>query len=163
MQSQRLKRRKFGSAALLLLIGLGTVYQSFEYTIGSAARMGPGYYPLMLGFLLILFGVLIFVLPDSAEDMALMDQGAEQTEKPEPLISRARPWVAIVVSMLIFILVGKYGGLVPATFILIFVAALGDAANNLKNAFFLAVGVTLAAVGVFHYGLQLQFPLFTWG
>lgn len=167
MQSQRLKRRKYGSGLLLLLMGLGAVYQSFEYTIGSAARMGPGYYPLMLGILLVVFGIMILVLPDSAEDMALMDSMLEQGETEETtaksLAEHIRPWIAIVASMLIFIWVGKYGGLVPATFALIFIAALGDRANSLKSALFLGIGVTLAAVGLFHYGLQLQFPLFTWG
>lgn len=167
MQSQRLKRRKYGSGMLLLLMGLGAVYQSFEYTIGTAARMGPGYYPLILGILLVVFGIMILVLPDSAQDMALMDNMEEAKEQEEAvaltLAQHMRPWIAIVVSMLTFILVGKYGGLVPATFALIFIAALGDRANGVKSALFLAIGVTLAAIALFHYGLQLQFPLFTWG
>lgn len=166
MQSQRLKRRKYSSGMLLLLMGLGAVYQSFEYTIGTAARMGPGYYPLVLGVLLVVFGIMILVLPDSAQDMALMADMEESKEQEEAkelgLVQHVRPWIAIVLSMLIFILLGKYGGLVPATFALIFIAALGDRANSIKSAFFLAVGVTLAAIGLFHYGLQLQFPLFTW-
>ncbi len=61
------------------------------------------------------------------------------------------------------IVIGKWGGLVPATFAMILVAALGDRKNSVRSAFFLALGVTAAAVAIFHYGLQLQFPLFTWG
>lgn len=166
MKEQLLKRRKLASSALLLVLGLGTVMQSMEYTIGSASRMGPGYFPLMLGVLLIAFGVMIFILPDDGQELALLDGMEDEEEDAQPSLSlseKFRPWIAIVSSMLLFILVGKYGGLVPATFVLIVVAALGDKANSIKSAIFLGIGVTLAAVGLFHYGLQLQFPLFTWG
>lgn len=166
MKEQLLKRRKLASTALLLVLGLGTVMQSMEYTIGSASRMGPGYFPLMLGVLLIAFGVMIFILPDDGQELALLDGMEDEEEEAPPSLSlseKFRPWIAIVASMLLFILVGKYGGLVPATFVLIVVAALGDKANSIKSAIFLGIGVTLAAVGLFHYGLQLQFPLFTWG
>lgn len=164
MNKQLLKRRKLASSGLLIVLGLGTVMQSLEYTIGTASRMGPGYFPLSLGVLLLVFGVLIFVLPDDSQELALLGEPSDDTEeKSMSWGERVRPWIAIVASMLLFILVGKYGGLVPATFILILVAALGDKANSLKSSIFLAIGVTLAAVGLFHYGLQLQFPLFTWG
>lgn len=163
MKNKILKRRKLASTGLLLVLGLGTVMQSTEYTIGTASRMGPGYFPFMLGILLIAFGMLIFVLPDAAEELAAAELSGSEEQEPSSFSARARPWVAIVASMLIFILLGKYGGLVPATFVMISVAALGDKANSLKSSIFLAAGVTLAAVGMFHYGLQMQFPLFTWG
>lgn len=146
-----------------MALGLGTVMQSLEYTIGTASRMGPGYFPLVLGVLLVAFGVLIFVLPDDSQELALLGDAPEVEEESISWIERVRPWIAIVASMLLFIVLGKYGGLVPATFVMILVAALGDKSNSLKSAIFLGIGVTLAAIGMFHYGLQLQFPLFTWG
>ena len=60
------------------------------------------------------------------------------------------------------IILGTYGGLVPATFSLVFISALGDHNNSVKQSFWLAVGVTAFTVAVFHYGMQMQFPLFTW-
>lgn len=159
MKLQEKYRKRASSAVLLILLGLIAVYQSFDYNIGTAARMGPGYFPLMLGFLLLLLAGLVFISPDESEEQAPVEHKA----KAELWRRRARPWVAIVGSMLLFIVLGKWGGLVPATFVMILVAALGDAKNTLKSAFFLAAGVTAAAVAVFHYGLQLQFPLFNWG
>ncbi len=159
MKLQEKYRKRASSAVLLILLGLIAVYQSFDYNIGTAARMGPGYFPLMLGFLLLLLAGLVFISPDDTEEQAHVAQQL----KAESWGRKARPWLAIVGSMLLFIVLGKWGGLVPATFAMILVAALGDAKNTVKSAFFLAVGVTAAAVAVFHFGLQLQFPLFTWG
>ena len=159
MKIQENYRKRASSAALLIFLGLIAVYQSFDYNIGSAARMGPGYFPLMLGILLLLLAVLVFISPEAAEEEA----AASQEGDSQPWGQKARPWLAIVASMLLFIVIGKWGGLVPATFVMILVAALGDHKNSVKSAFFLALGVTAAAVAIFHYGLQLQFPLFTWG
>lgn len=159
MKLQENYRKRASSAALLIFLGLIAVYQSFDYNIGSAARMGPGYFPLMLGILLLLLAVLVFISPEAAEEEA----AATQEVDSQPWGQKARPWLAIVASMLLFIVIGKWGGLVPATFAMILVAALGDRKNSVRSAFFLALGVTAAAVAIFHYGLQLQFPLFTWG
>lgn len=62
-----------------------------------------------------------------------------------------------------FILIGKFGGLVPATFALVFISAMGDRQHTVRSAALLAVGVTLLGVAVFSWALQLQFPLFRWG
>lgn len=62
-----------------------------------------------------------------------------------------------------FILLGKYGGLVPATFALVFIAAMGDRQHTVRSAALLAVGVTILGIAVFSWALQLQFPLFRWG
>jgi hypothetical protein len=42
-------------------------------------------------------------------------------------------------------------------------SALGDPKNSVKASFWLAIGVVAFAIVAFHYGLQLQFPLFSWG
>ena len=65
--------------------------------------------------------------------------------------------------MVSFVVIGVYGGLVPASFALVFVSALGDRRNTLKQAFLLAVGMVVIAIVIFRWALQLQLPLFTWG
>ena len=62
-----------------------------------------------------------------------------------------------------FVVFGVYGGLVPATFLSVFIAAMGDRTNSIRDAVILAAGVTLAGVLIFVYGLSMTFPLFTWG
>lgn len=153
-------KHKYYSAGLMLFIGVGTALGSLQYDRGTLDRMGPGYFPLLLGILLAFIGILIAVTPDSTDEK----HADAQPEAFGAIVRRRlRPWSAIVGSIIAFIVIGTFGGLVPATFVLIFVAALGDPKNSLKASFWLAVGVTVFAIAVFHYGLQLQFPLFSWG
>ncbi len=153
-------KQKFLSAGLMVLIGIGTTVGATEYQLGSLARMGPGYYPLALGVILTLLGLLIAFTPDSPDEV-VADHGRRHFM--ETVRSHVRPWVACIGGMLAFIVLGKWGGLVPATLVLIFVAAQGDPKNSLKASLLLAIGVTVFAVAVFRYGMQMQFPLFSWG
>ena len=153
-----LTRKDWYAAFLCVIMGVGLIWGSFGYGIGTWERMSPGYFPLLLGVFLVLIGLLLMVAPEKVE--------ADQTspnESSSRWIERTRPWLCVVAGILVFIGVGTYGGLVPATFLLIIISALGDINNTLKSALALAVGVTVAAIVVFHYGLQMQFPLFTWG
>lgn len=153
-------KQKYYSAGFMLLIGVATALGSLGYGTGTLARMGPGYFPLLLGILLALIGILIAITPDSADEIA-----ADADHEPFATVvrRRIRPWSAAIGSIVAFIVLGKYGGLVPATFVLIFGSSLGDPKNSLKASFWLAVGVVAFAIAAFHYGLQLQFPLFSWG
>ena len=63
----------------------------------------------------------------------------------------------------VFVLLGAYGGLVPATFASVFIAAMGDRKNTWKSAALLGVVMVVFGVIVFHYGLRVQLPLFAWG
>lgn len=156
-------RREWYSALLMIFIGLGTTWGSLDYNVGTLARMGPGYFPMLLGIVLTFIGVLIFVSPAYVGDEPEEEKAAAQPQVAKAYMRHVRPVVATVAAMLIFIAVGKYGGLVPATFLLIFISAQGDRANTLKASLWLAAGVTASAVGIFHYGMKMQFPLFSWG
>jgi hypothetical protein len=70
-----------------------------------------------------------------------------------------RGWVCVVAGPLMFILFGAYGGLIPATFMCVFVSALGDRTATLKASLLLAAGVTAFGVLLFHYVLKIPFPL----
>ena len=51
----------FGAGAMFFLVGLGALWFGREYEVGTAAQMGPGYFPRALGIGLLVFGA-IFVL-----------------------------------------------------------------------------------------------------
>ena len=72
-----------------------------------------------------------------------------------------RGWLCILGGALAFVVLGQHGGLVPASFVSVFVAALGDRNNSVRDAALLAALMTLLGVVVFHYGLHLLLPLFT--
>lgn len=146
-------RHRLYCAALPIILGMGAVYNSKDYTLGTLSNMGPGYYPTLLGYLLIGLGLLVAFVPEA---------GGKNDHKPlrEIITVHLRAWAAVAGGLILFIVLGQYTGLVIATFTLIFVAALGDRKNSLKVCFWLAVGVVVFAVAVFHYGMQMQFPLF---
>lgn len=158
----RFNRKEIWSSALLLFLGMATVIGSSNYQIGTLARMGPGYFPLMLGVILMALGLLIAFSPnleggpDTGDDDG---DGLEVLSKS----SQFKTWLLVILSVVAFVVVGKYGGLVPATFIMTTLSAMADRGNSLKTSVIAGIALTLMTVAVFHYGLQMQFPLFTWG
>jgi len=151
MRAFRFKRDVY-AAGLMMLIGIGTVTGSLEHDVNTLARIGPGFFPLLLGTALI--GVSALMLAAAA--------GAAEAE-PARRAPSLRAWLCVTAAVVAFIVIGRYGGLVPASFVVVLLAALGDESNSLKEALALAVGLTVLAVAIFHYGLQMQFPLFRWG
>ncbi|NYT77760.1 tripartite tricarboxylate transporter TctB family protein [Alcaligenaceae bacterium] len=146
-------RRELYSAGFMLVVGIGTTLGSLNYPLGEVQSMGPGYYPLLLGVVLTVLGALTIATPLTSHD-----KGTKSIWRGNP-----RAWAAVTVGIGAFIVVGHYGGFVPAAFVLVGIAALGDPKNTLKSAFVLGLSVTIVAVLVFHYGMRMQFPLFQWG
>lgn len=153
----RFNRKELWSAALMVFIGMATVIGSTNYNIGSLARMGPGYFPMVLGVILMILGIIALVSP------SLEGGPAGDGMEILPAATQIKTWFLVVFSVGAFVVVGKYGGLVPATLILTTLSTLADKGNSVKTAVMVGVILTLMTVAVFHYGLQMQFPLFTWG
>lgn len=149
-----INRKEALSAILIMLIGCATIIGSFNYSIGTLSRMGSGYFPLVLGIALIIIGILMLVSSPVKPD----NDSSIDKEKPQ-----YRAWGCVIISIVLFIVLGKFGGLVPATFALVAVSALANSSNTLKTALFLSGATTVIAVIIFHYGLQMQIPLFRWG
>ncbi|MEI2418204.1 tripartite tricarboxylate transporter TctB family protein [Orrella sp. JC864] len=152
--SKRIIRRELLGAGLVIALGIAVIIGGYSYQVGTLSRMGPGMFPILLGFLLVFLGVLMLISikalpPDDEED----DTGPPQW----------RGWGCILAGLIAFMFFGKYGGLAPATFALVFISALGDREHTLRSALLLAVGVTIVGALIFSWGLQLQFPLFRWG
>lgn len=54
-------RQDFWSGAMFVAIGLGFAWKATSYQMGTAARMGPGYFPFWLGMVLALIGVIVLL------------------------------------------------------------------------------------------------------
>ncbi|WP_454726245.1 MULTISPECIES: tripartite tricarboxylate transporter TctB family protein [Cupriavidus] len=152
-------KKDYYGGALMTLIGLASVTAGLQYRTGTLEHMGPGFFPVAVGALLALVGVLI----------ALSARGEKAAAAPVPGhdhgqgLPDLRGCVCIVLGVLAFLLLGKYGGLIPATFAIVFISALGDRSNTVKQAILLALAMCVIAAVVFWWALQLQLPLFTWG
>lgn len=134
-------------------IGVGAMLEGSSYQMGTLGRMGPGFFPAALGTLLALVGVAIAVA------------GRFAATEPDEILARPewRGWACIAASIVAFVVLGAYGGLLPATFAIVFISALGDRQNTFFSALVLALLMAAVCVVVFWWALQLQFPLFAWG
>lgn len=145
--------RDYYGGALMFLLGLGAILQGRTYSIGTLSRMGPGFFPVALGVILALAGAAI----------AISARFAERESEDKALPPEWRGWACISLSIVAFVVLGKYGGLVPATFAIVFISALGDRENTVKGALVLALAIIVICLVVFWWALRMQFPLFGWG
>ena len=144
-------RRDYYAGGLMVLIGGGAAVVGSQYQMGSLTRMGPGFFPTALGVLLAILGIVIAGTAAYSPTPA----AAGPAMRPD-----WRGWLCIAGGAFLFIALAGHGGLVPATFACVFVAAMGDRTNSWKEAALLAAGVTFFGTLLFAYLLQISIPVF---
>lgn len=149
---RRLNLKDLLGGALMLLLGTGAALQASHYQIGSLRDMGPGYVPMALGIILATTGALIMLVGLRTVPVLALTR----------LPPEWRGWFCICAGMVAFAVIGAYGGLLPATFACVFIAALGDRSNTLAAATVLAALMTLVCFIVFWWLLKVQLPLIGW-
>lgn len=147
------RNKDYLGGGLMAVIGLAAMLDGLTYQVGTLARMGPGFFPVALGTILALAGIAI----------ALNGRLAAQPDAIESWRPEWRGWFCIGLGIVAFVVLGKYGGLLPASFAIVFLSALGDRQNTIKNALVLGLAILVVCIVVFWWALQLQFPLFSWG
>jgi hypothetical protein len=145
---------------LLLVVGIAVVVAGVGYGVGTLRSMGSGFFPVVLGVLLALIGTALLFSAGRVPGGAAGTPPAETAHLAGPVV-QWRGWLCILGAALAFVVLGEHGGLVPASFASVFIAAMGDRGNGVRAAATLAALLTAAGAVVFHYGLQLM-PLFTW-
>ena len=116
------------------------------YQMGSSVRMGPAYFPVVLGGILAFLGAL--VLLDS-----LVETGSKVAK------FHFRPLLFIAVSSLAFAYLLKPLGLVLASVVLVFISAFGGHEFKWKEVAIMSVVLVIFSVLVFVKGLSLPFPV----
>jgi Tripartite tricarboxylate transporter TctB family len=147
--------RDYCGGALMSLLGIAAIVAGRSYNIGTLSRMGPGFFPVSLGVILALAGVAIAVGARFASRAPAQDS--------KVLPPEWRGWICICLSIVAFVVLGKYGGLLPATFAIVFISALADRQNTILSATVLALAIVAVCLVVFWWALQMQFALFSWG
>ena len=142
------------AGALMLVLGLGSIYAGLGYNVGSLSHMGSGFFPVAVGTVLVLCGLAIAFSAGAPDPHAT----AQPALRPE-----WRAWCCIVMGIAAFVVLGRYGGLLPATFAIVFISALGDRDNTWVSALILAAAMCAICTVVFWWALKLQFPLLSWG
>jgi hypothetical protein len=145
------QKRDFYAGTLLIVFGGVAVIEARQNPFGTLMHMGPGFFPTVLGVILISLGVLI----------AGMSFGS--LHEPDRILPE-RPewwgWACIIAGPIAFMIFGEYGGMAPATFACVFVSALGDRSATLKSSLLLALGITVFGCLLFSYVLHVPFPIF---
>ena len=145
----------FWSGLFFFALGVLAIYLSRDYPMGSALQPGPGYFPTWLGGIMIGFGVVIGGLAFKLE--ADPNQAAEFREWA------FRPWLVLTAALSVYaLLMDADVGFVPSLMVLIIGCALAHKDVRWRETLVLSVLVTAGAVGIFHFGLGLPYPLFWW-
>lgn len=134
-------------AAFFIGLGLFFAQQSLSVELGTAFRMGPGYFPLILALVLIVLGVVILIDAIRVES--------------EPIGHIAWRGIFFILPAPIFFGLTVRGlGFVPSIFLTGLIAGFASQKMKPSVALLLAAGLTLFAVIVFSYALGLPFRRF---
>jgi hypothetical protein len=150
-------QKDFFSGLMFMVAGIAFAWGATNYSIGDGARMGPGYFPLMLGILLTIIGgaVVFSAMVVETEDGDKIGKGAW------------KPLGFIIGSNVIFgIMLGgipKIGipamGLIVGIYALVFVASLAGEEFKAKEVAILATVLAVGSYLAFIVLLKLQFPV----
>ncbi len=135
----------FWSGTMFVVLGVLFIVLSRQYQLGTAAKMGPGYFPTVLGGILAVLGGMIVL-------------SAFSKTNPEAKLSPVgwRELFLLLGGVLLFAILLPKLGLIVSLWVLIFVSALGSHEFNFKETFLSAIVLSVLGWGVFAKGLELQ-------
>ncbi len=140
--------KDFWSGMMFLGTGAASMVIAREYRFGTTLRMGPGYFPSVLGGILILFGIYVMVM------------GLRRSQKIQGGWS-LRALIVLPLSMVLFGVVMQRGGFIPALAALIFGSAAAGREFKFIEVLLCTVLLTGLSVAIFIWGLGLPYPLIT--
>ena len=141
--------KDFYAGLIFVGFGIAALVVGSNYTMGSAARMGPGYFPRILGILLIVLGSALAL-------RALRLQGAAIPRW------KWRPTLTVLGSVVLFGLIVNTVGLVFSTIALIVLASSASPEFRPKESLVSGALLAILAVCVFVIGLKLQISVWPW-
>jgi putative tricarboxylic transport membrane protein len=138
--------RDFWAGLLFVAIGAGTLLFSLNFSMGTAARMGPGYFPRALGCLMMVLGAASVLRGISRQGVAIGGW-------------RWRPLVITLGSVVIFGLIVPHVGLALSTIFLVFAASTASHEFRPIEAAIASVLMAVLCIAVFVYMLGIQLPV----
>jgi Tripartite tricarboxylate transporter TctB family len=152
-------QKDFFSGLLYMAIGIAFAWGATNYSVGTGARMGPGYFPLILGVCMaILGGIITFkaLVVESAHGDG--DKIGSWAWKPLFFIIAANLAFGLLLGGLPSIRFPAFG-LMAAIFALTFISALAGEEFDLKEVFILAIILCIMSYAAFVLLLKLQMPV----
>lgn len=138
--------KDFWSGVIFVCFGLAAVLIGRDYSMGTAGRMGPAYFPTILGGLLAVIGLVavvrsMFRSGDTIERFAIKEI------------------ILVLLAVLLFGLIVRGAGLLPAVIVLVMLSGFASVKFRLLQSIMLAVGLAIFAVLVFVKALGLPMPI----
>lgn len=137
--------------------GLLVVNGSLDHEVGSLRRMGPGYFPLLLG-LGLCFLAIVVLLDDARNTMP--ERSEPEADGPLRLTHRLRLTVLPLLGILLFALLIRTLGFIPAVLACCTTAGLAHAGNPLHEILLIALIMAVFGSAVFVFGLGVPIRLF---
>lgn len=144
--------RDFLAGLFYIFIGASGWYMALDYPFGSALRMGPGYFPIVLSAIMICFGILIMLM-GIKNNIKLKGNWSIRALIVLPIATAAFGWLM------------EEAGFIPAMLVLIPLSAASGREFEWKEISMLTVGLTILCTLMFIEGLGLPYPLIKglWG
>lgn len=150
-------QKDFFAGLMFLVIGLAFAIGAVDYNIGTGARMGPGYFPLILGVLMAILGTAISakgLIVETADG----DKIGKWAWKQVFFILAANFAFGILLVGVPALGIPQFG-LIVAIYGLVFIASMGGYSFNAKEVLVLATVLAVGSYGAFVWALNLQFPV----
>ena len=138
--------KDFWSGLMFIAFAAVALLSARGYSLGSAGKMGPGYFPLLLGIVLALIGVILVVRSFAIDG----ERVGHLSIMPLAVVALAVCLFAVFIESL---------GLVVALIVVTMISALASREFRLLDVSLLAAALAAFAVGVFVYGLRLPLPV----
>jgi hypothetical protein len=141
-------KQDFWSGVMFILLGLGFAWKATSYSMGTAARMGPGYFPHWLGILMAILGAVV-----------LLSSLRPKAEKTEIDKFDFKILAIIIASIVIFGLALRPLGLIVSLFLLVMISSLASHEHSWKVSFANSIFLIVLCYLSFVKGLKLVFPI----
>jgi hypothetical protein len=138
--------KDFLSGLLFIGFGVAALVISKSYNVGTAAKMGPGYFPHVIGILMIALGALLSIL-------------SFRSASNDKITWRWRPLAIVLLAVCFFPWVADYLGLILTSVVMVFIASAASQEFRWKEALVSGLILGFAVTAVFVYGLALPLPV----
>jgi Tripartite tricarboxylate transporter TctB family len=139
----RFLSKDFLSGLMFIIFGLTALYFGRHLAMGTTVRMGPGYVPHMLAYIMLFLGAVISIV-------AMVSPG-EQAEAP-----KWKPITMVTIGIVCFALLFESTGLIPALIALILIASLGGDEFKITEVIGNMVVLAILCIIVFKLGLGMN-------
>ena len=150
-------QKDFFAGLMFLGVGVAFAWGATNYSLGSGARMGPGYFPLMLGVLMAVLGAAITFTELVVETVG-GDKVGQWAWKPLFFIIAANVVFGVLLAGVPALKIPAFG-LIVAIYAVTFIASMAETGWKVKNTFILATALAIGSYIAFVMALKLQFPV----